>query len=454
MLNVSIMASLRNLPLVAEYGLGAVSYFFIVALLFLMPCALVSAELATGWPKEGGIYVWVKEALGQRWGFVAVWIQWAHSLSWYPVILSFVGTTLAYVVSPGLEHNEYYVLAVILFSFWGMTLLNYLGIRTSSLFSTIGVIVGTILPGLFIIALGVSWVLKGNPLETSLALGDIIPHPKNVNNLVFLAGMFLAFAGLEVTGAHAADVINPQRNYPKSIMLAAIITFVIFMLGSLSIAVVIPKEEISLVAGLMEAFKTFFAHYNLTWILPLMGVLLIIGAVAEVNSWIIGPIKGLYATSKHGDLPPVFQKLNKRGIPTNLLLFQGIIVTIAAFVFLKMPSLSTSYWVLSALSAQSYLIMYILMFISVVKLRYSKPNVPRAYRIPYKNKGVWIVSLAGILSSLFAIFIGFFPPAQLNIGNHVVYELILVVGLFVMCGIPFIIYQYRKPHWVRVHHDD
>ena len=454
MLNVSIMASLRNLPLVAEYGLGAVSYFFIVALLFLIPCALVSAELATGWPKEGGVYIWVKEALGQRWGFAAVWIQWAHSLSWYPVILSFVATTLAYVISPGLEKNEYYVLAIILFSFWGMTLLNYLGIRTSSLFSTIGVIVGTILPGLFIIGLGVSWVLKGNPLQTSLALADIIPRPDNVNNLVFLAGMFLAFAGLEVTGAHAADVINPQRNYPKSIMLAAIITFVIFMLGSLSIAIVIPKSEISLVSGLMEAFKTFFANYNLTWILPIMGVLLIIGAVAEVNSWIIGPIKGLYATSKHGDLPPVFQKLNKRGIPTNLLLFQGIIVTIASFVFLKMPSLSTSYWVLSALSAQSYLVMYILMFISVVKLRYSKPKVERAYRIPYKNKGVWIVSIAGILSSLFAIFIGFFPPAQLKIGNHLVYELILIVGLFVMCGIPFIIYQYRKPHWVKVHHDD
>ena len=454
MLNVSIMASLRNLPLVAEYGLGAVFYFFIVALLFLIPCALVSAELATGWPKEGGVYVWVKEALGQRWGFLAIWIQWAHSLSWYPVILSFVATTLAYVTCPGLENNHYYVLAIILFSFWGMTLLNYLGIRTSSLFSTIGVIVGTILPGIFIIALGISWVMKGNPLETSLALGDIIPHPKNINNLVFLAGMFLAFAGLEVTGAHAADVINPQKNYPKSIMLAAIITFVIFMLGSLSIAVVIPKAEISLVSGLMEAFKIFFAHYQLEWILPVMGVLLIIGAVAEVNSWIIGPIKGLYATSKHGDLPPLFQKLNKHGIPTNLLLFQGLIVTGAAFVFLKMPSLSTSYWVLSALSAQSYLVMYILMFISAVKLRYSKPNVVRAYRIPYKNKGVWIVAIAGILSSLFAIFIGFIPPSQLHIGNYVVYELVLVIGLFVMCGIPLIIYQFRKPHWVRLHHDD
>ena len=63
MLNVAIMASLRSLPLVASYGLSAIVFFFIVALFFLVPSALVSAELATGWPKTGGVYIWVKEGL-------------------------------------------------------------------------------------------------------------------------------------------------------------------------------------------------------------------------------------------------------------------------------------------------------------------------------------------------------------------------------------------------------
>ncbi len=447
MLNVSVMASLRNLPLVAEYGLSAVFYFFLVALFFLIPCALVSAELATGWPKTGGVYIWVREALGDRWGFLAIWVQWSHNLSWYPVILAFVATTLAYVIDPALAENKHFVLGVILVSFWGMTLLNYLGIKTSSLFSTIGVIVGTILPGLLIIFLGVSWIAGGHPLQISIAPEAIVPNPGHLNNLVFLAGMFLAFAGLEVTAAHAADVVNPQKNYPRSIALAAAITFAIFMLGSLAIAVVIPKEQISLVSGLMEAFKVFFEHYSLGWFLPAMGVLLIIGAVAEVNSWIIGPVKGLYATSIHGNLPPVFQNLNKHGMPTHLLLFQAIVVSIAALVFLQMPTLSASYWILSALSAQSYLVMYVLMFISAIRLRYAKPHVPRAYRVPYKSKGIWLASSMGILASLFAIFIGFIPPAQLQTGSLFLYELFLVVGLFIMCGIPLIIYQVRKPHW-------
>lgn len=447
MLNVSVMASLRNLPLVAEYGLGAVPYFLIVALLFLIPCALVSAELATGWPKSGGVYIWVREALGDRWGFLAIWVQWAHNLSWYPVILSFVAATLAHIVDPALAENNYFILGVILFSFWGMTLLNYLGIRTTSWFSTIGVIVGTILPGLFIIGLGAAWVAKGNPVQIPLNTEALIPHPTNISQLVFLAGMFLAFAGLEVTGAHAGNVINPQKNYPRAIVIAAIITFLIFMLGSLSIAVVIPREQISLVSGLMEAFGRFFNDLGVGFVLPIMAVLLIIGAIAEVNAWIIGPIKGLYATSIHGNLPPYFQKLNKFGMPTRLLLFQAIIVSVASLVFLKMPTLSASYWILSALSAQSYLVMYILMFISAIKLRYSQPHVPRTYKVPYHFKGIWLLATLGILASLFAFFISFVPPAQFHIGSLLFYELFLITGLFVLCGIPLIIYQFRQPNW-------
>ncbi len=454
MLNVSVMASLRNLPLVAEYGLGSVFYFLLVALLFLVPCALISAELATGWPKMGGIYIWVREALGDRWGFFAVWVQWAHNLSWYPVILSFVATTLAYVINPELGHNKYYVLAIVLASFWGMTLLNYLGIKTSSWFSTLGVIIGTILPGIFIIGLGISWLSGSHPAQITFDMESLLPKANNLNSFVFLAGMFLAFAGLEVTAAHAGNVINPQKNYPRAILLAALITFALFMLGSLAIAIVIPNSEISLVAGLIDAFSRFFSVYNLEWILPIMAILLVVGAVAEVNAWIIGPVKGLYATSTHGNLPPFFQHQNKKGVPTHLLLFQAIIVTLSALVFLQMPSISASYWILTALSAQSYLVMYILMFVSAIKLRYSKPHVERAYRVPYKMTGMWIVASMGILSSLFAIFMAFIPPAQLQTGSLLFYETFLILGLFVMCGIPLIIYQFRQPSWKRVETDE
>lgn len=448
MLNVAIMASLRNLPLVASYGLSAVTFFAIVGITFLIPTALVSAELATGWPKGGGVYIWVREALGDRWGFFAIWMQWVHNVSWYPVILSFVATTVAYVVHPPLAENKFFVIGIILFSFWGMTWLNYLGIETSSWFSAIGVILGTILPGILIISLGIFWIAKGNPIDTPLGAAALFPDFSHIGDFVFLAGLFLAFAGLEVSAAHAREVENPQKNYPRAIILAAVIAFTVFMLGSLAIAFVIPRESISLAGGLMEAFQQFFAFYRLSWILPIVGVLLVIGAIAEVNAWIVGPVKGLYATTAHGNLPPLFHKLNKHEVPTNLLLFQAIIVTITSFVILELPTISAAFWILSAMSAQIYLVMYILMFISVIRLRYIKPHVPRAYKVPYGRKGIWFFSILGICACSFVILLSFYPPAQLNVGNLLFYELFLILGLGIMSAIPLIIHAFRKPQWM------
>ena len=119
--------------------------------------------------------------------------------------------------------------------------------------------------------------------------------------------MFLAFAGLEVTAAHAGNVIKPQKNYPRSIIFAAMITFVIFMLGSLAIAVVIPKSRDQPGRWSDRSVPALFHGYNIEWILPVMAILLIIGAIAEVNAWIIGPVKGLYATSTMA-ISPRFSK--------------------------------------------------------------------------------------------------------------------------------------------------
>lgn len=444
------MASLRNLPLVAEYGYSAIFFFVLVAIFFLIPSALVSAELATGWPKSGGIYIWVREAFGDTWGFFAIWMQWVHNVTWYPAILAFVATTLGYVFYPPLAESKYFVLSVVLVGFWGMTLLNYLGIKTSSLFSTIGVICGTIVPGTFLILMAVLWLAIGNPAHIHFSWSELIPPLNRIDNLVFLGGLFLAFAGLEVSSGYASEVKNPQKNYPRSIIFAAVIVFFLFMLGSLAIGIVIPVESISLVAGLMEALKIFLAGYHMEWLLPVLGLLLIFGSIAEVNSWIIGPVKALYTTSVHGNLPPVFQFLNKHGMPTNLLLFQAIIVTLSAFVFLFMPSLSSSYWILSALSTQIYLIMYIFMFAAGIRLRYSHPTVPRAYRIPHPHKGIWFVSSLGIFACIFAIILVFIPPSQINVGSLAFYESFLAIGLATMIAIPLILHAFKHPNWKKL----
>ena len=374
-------------------------------------------------------------------------MQWIHNVTWFPAILSFVAATIAYVFYPPLTEHPGFILAVVIIVYWGMTFFNFFGIKTSSLMSTIGVIIGTLIPGLFIIFLGFLWFFSPSPDQITMSTSAFFPNLADSGNLVFLGGLFLAFAGLEVSAGYAGEVKQPQKNYPRAILLGGLITFVIFMLGSLSIALVIPKAKISLVTGLIAAFKIFLTNYHLGWLLPILAFFLIIGALAEINSWIIGPIKGLYATSAHGNLPPIFQKRNKHNVPINLLIFQAIIVTISSACILFMPNLSSAYWLLSALSTQMYLSMYFLMFISAIRLRYTHPSVPRAYKIPHPKKGMWFVASLGIAASLFAFIIFYVPPKELHITNIGFYELYLICGFLLMAAIPISFHYFKKPEW-------
>lgn len=447
LLNLAVMTSLRNLPIVSEYGFGSSFFYLLVAVIFLFPAGLISAELATGWTRTGGVYIWVREAFGPGWGFFAIWMQWIHSVPWFPAILSFSASALAFLINPSLAENKIYLVSCTLCGFWGFTFFNYFGLKTSSWFSAIGVICGTILPGILLIILGIVWVVSGNPIQIEFSASSLIPQMNNIQNLVFLTGLFLAFGGLEVSAAHAREVENPQKTFPRSIFIAAIVSLLLYSLGALAIAIMIPKEEISLVSGLMSAFQLFLGHFHLSWLLVPLGLMIVLGAVGELNAWIIGPVRSMHATSKHGDLPPFFQKLNRHGMPSNLLLFQGVIVTIASFVFLFMPSASSAFWILSAISVQLYLLMYILMFLAAIKLRYSHPDVFRPYRIPYHKPGIWFVGSLGTLSSVFAFFMGFIPPGQLVVGSLVFYESFLITGILIMSLIPYLIYKFRAPSW-------
>ncbi len=449
MLNLAVMASLRNLPIVAQYGLESSFYFVLVALVFLVPSALISAELASIWHKSGGIYTWVKEAFGQNWGFFAIWMQWVHNVTWFPAILSFSAASFAYLVYPSIALNNLYLTSFVLLGFWGFTLFNYFGLKHSSKFSIVGVIAGTILPGVFLIALGAAWVLGGKPTQILFNWGSLIPSGFDIQNVVLITSLFLSFGGLEVSAAYVHSVKNPHKSYPRAIAIAGILSFVLYILGALSLSILIPEKEISLVKGLIEGFYLFLRDFGLSYLLIPVGLLIVFGAIGELNAWIIGPVKALHRAASAGDLPPTFQRLNKHNTPMNLLWFQAIVVSIASLAFFILPDANSAFWILSAVSAQLYLVMYILMFLTAIRLRYTHPDVKRSYKVPFGKFGIWFFSLLGVASSFIAICVFFVPPSQIVVGNLFVYEAFLIVSLGVMCLIPYLIYRKRHPGWIK-----
>ena len=219
------------------------------------------------------------------------------------------------------------------------------------------------------------------------------------------------------------------------------------ILGVLAISSVIPQKQISLVAGSMQAFSYFVDAYNLKWMTPYIAILIALGAFGSLSTWVIGPTKGLLAAARDGDLPPYFRAVNKEGMPIRLLLFQAIFVSLLSLVFVFMPTVSSAFWILSAVVVQLYLVMYILLFAAAIKLRYKKPRTERPYKIPGGKAGIWAVAGLGIVSSCFAMIIGFFPPSQIETGSTLFYVLFLVLGVIVASLAPSIILQFQKPSW-------
>lgn len=445
MINVAAICNIANLSITAQHGFTSLFYYIFGACVFFIPAGLVSAELATGWPERGGVYIWVREALGERLGFVAIWMQWAENLIWYPTILAFTSATIAYIINPSLAINRTYITVMILVLFWSMTLVNFLGMKVSGWISTLCTIIGIFVPAAIIITLATIWISSGNSPEISFSFKNFFPKLTSINHYSILAGILLILAGIEMSAAHAKEVENPKKNYPKAIFLSTVIILAILSLGALSIAIIVPKQAIELASGTLEAFSYFLKGYNLSWAIPLIASCMAVGSLGTVSTWIVGPPKGILATARHGELPPILQKVNKKNMPVSILIVQAAVVTILSFMFLYMPTVSSTYRLLIHLTAQLYLTMYVLMFISGIVLRYKRPEVEREYKVPFGNWGMVTVGSLGALGSLFAMFFGFFAPEGYE--KPYFFSSFLIVGVIIFFIIPILIHMARKPSW-------
>lgn len=463
LMTVAAVVSLRGLPMMAAEGMSMIFYILFATLVFLLPASLVSAELGSAFSsRRGGVYTWVKEAFGPRWGFVAIWLQWIQNVVWYPTVLGYAAACLAYLfMDETLAASGTYTGIVILIAFWCATLVALKGSSAVNAVTKWGVLLGTLLPGVLIIILGLLWVDQGNPIaflvhDITTASGQVIqehvhprffPYMTGLGSIAFLAGIVLLFAGVEVQAVQVTEMDNPAKEFPAAMLLAAAITFVLFLLGSFAVAAVIPAKEISLTAGLMQAFQVLFDKFSLGFLIPVMGLLMAFGAIGGVMSWVTGPSRGLLQTAMEGEMPPFLAKTNKRGAPVIILFIQGVIVTVLAGLYLVMKDVSVAFFVLSAMTATLYLAMYMLMFAAAIRLRISQPNLPRAYKVPGGMVGMFGIGGIGFLGVTFALIVGFFPPTNLPVGNPTLYVGLVAAGMIVFVGAPLVIQLFKKPEW-------
>jgi len=448
MINVAAVLSIRNFPSMAVYGWSCIGWYIIGAVMFLVPISLAGAELATGWPEGGGIYAWVKQAFGERGGFTALFCEWSNNLVWFPTVLSFIASTLAFALTPALANSSLYMFSVMMIAFWGTTAIAYFGEETSTKFGNIGVILGSIIPSILIILLGVWWIGSGAALVLPpFSLGAMVPSI-TVSTLPFFATIVLLFAGMEMAGFHALETKNPQKDFPKAMALSAIIIVACTVLATLAIAFVIPADKLSLASGVMQAIQYFFTAAGMPWLVAPMAVLITLGGVVSLAAWLIGPAKGLGIVAEEGNMPPLFDRTNKYGAPVAVLLMQAIIGSIISLLYVFLPSVNQAYWILSAMTVELLCIVYVLVFASVIKLRYSQPDTPRPFKIPGGMAGIWLVGGLGALGTTFAFIVGLMPPSYFSTSG-LTYISAVLFGTFLLAVPPLVFLKFKKPGWLK-----
>ncbi len=438
LLIVAAIDSIRTLPVTAFFGSSLVFLYLLASTIFLIPIAFVSAEFSSRYPNEGGVFHWVRHAFGERAGVLSVWLQWINTMVWYPTMLVFIAGTATYLIHPSLAYNKPFLLLASLITFWGLTFLNMKGIKVSIRMNSICGAVGTLLPMSFLIILGMCWFFSSNSPAIAFSWRDILPSFNLIDNSSALVTIMASFLGMELAGVHVGDIENPQKNFPKAIGYSVLILLGTLILGALAVAVVIPKQDIHFVDGVMQTFTTFLTAFDMPYLIPVLALLIVIGATGGSVNWLVSPAKGLLQLAEFKFLPPFFSVKNKHGVPFRILILQALLVSTFCCFLQLIPNVNAFYWFLMSLSTGLYMLMYIFLFLAALKLK--RPE--KSYQIP---KGIRTIScFAGLFACAITIIIGLQPPSDMVIASKINYALMVIGGFSILLLPAMLLCFYQK----------
>lgn len=447
-LTASMVLTVYEYPTFATSKLHLVFFLLLGGLLWFLPVALCAAEMATvkGW-QNGGIFRWVSETLGERFGFAAIFFQWFQITVGFVTMIYFILGALSYVLNlPALNSDPFIKYCGLLVIFWLLTFSQLRGTNRTAKIAKIGFVIGILIPSVLLFGLAAAYVLSGNPLQISFSAKNFVPDFSQLSTLVVFVSFILAYMGVEASASHINELENPRRNYPLAMVILVVLAMCLNAAGGFAVASVIPQKELSLSAGVIQTFQSLLLHFNshLGWLVKIIALMIAFGVMGEVSAWVVGPSRGMFAAAQRGLLPEKLRKTNQYGVPTPLIMIQGLVVTIwGAILTFGGGGKNLSFLVAISLTVVIYLIGYLLFFLGYFVLLFRKKNLPRSYHVPGGRIGKVLIAGSGLILSLFALVISFVPPASIPHGEQHTYQLILLTSFLVTLLIPFVLYEFH-----------
>lgn len=395
----------------AAIGNSMYVWWAIMLIGFFVPYALISAELGTQYPSEGGMYTWIKKAFGKKWASRVAWFYWVNYPLWIASLADLITTMIMQMF--GIEMEIWIVLAIQVFYIVLVTILGMLRISQSDWVSNIGAVIKILL----LAAIGVLgfYVLftKGtaNPVESWQDFVPLVSADGGIDwaGLSFVSLIIFNMLGFEVVGTFYDDMDKPKKQIPKAIILGGILIAIFYILPSFGMGVGTPFEEIQTNTGFLDSYNVLMANAGFTEaaiqaVTIVVGGLFILTLVSNVSSWNFGVYSVIACAAEDGMFPKSWKKRNKDGVPYMVGIWTGIVSLILAVVgivlaycFPEWEDGSNMFWAFFDLSLVCLLLSYIPMFAAFIKLHKQGPQVKNGYWLKVGPILRWIMGIVPLL---------------------------------------------------------
>ncbi len=434
---VSAMLVVETLTASASIGSKTIAWWILAIVLFLIPYGLITAELATAYPTQGGIYVWVKQALGSRWAARTTYWYWVNVALWMPsVFLLFAGVFFQlfghhWAQWPAGKWPQV-IMALVLV--WLVVAVGVMRLEIGKWVNNVGALLKVVI----ILSLGVGGIVFAIRHGSANTINGSSFLPSFGVAKEFLPVIIFLLLGFELISSMAGEVKEPEKRIPRAIFTSGALIAFLYLFATIGILLALSLSKLSLVEGLVETFKAIFGHKGLGEVIVYaLGIAALYTYFTNMTTWTMGANRSAVEAAAEGELPKALGREHPtRRTPVGALIATGLIsslvLVVTALFINKQGSL---FFAIFAASSVIFLLPYLLMYPAVAILRYKDPDRPRPFKIPGGDR--LVVALAVITS---VIIIGgvvlFLWPEIPNAPKEWSYTgpLLGIVGLTLVAG--------------------
>ena len=404
--------SLRWMATAAAAGPSSLVIWIIAAVGLFVPLVFATLELSSRYPDEGGVYLWSKRAFGPFSGFMTGWSYWTTNLPYFPSLLYFAAANLLFLGGPSWQawssNSTYFMVTAVI----GLTLavsLNIVGLEKGKWLNNAGAIAAWISAGLLIVLGVVSWFRFGS--ATTIDAHTLVPSV-SLKDVIFWSTIAFAFGGVESASTMGEEIKDAQRTVPRAVVAAAIIITALYLAGTLSVLLAIPKEQISGLQGIMQAIDAMTRRVGVAWLAPIVAGLVTLNALGGVGGWFAATARLPFVAGIDRFLPRAFASLHPRfHTPHVALLVQAVISVVFVVLGQAGTSVRGAYDVLVSMSIISYFVPFLFMFAALIKVQ-GEPAAPGVRRVPGGYAGAVILGALGFFTTSIAIVLACVPAAD------------------------------------------